>query len=115
MKMKIHDSFFTRVHAIVAKVPMGSVTTYGAIAKAIGTKDSRRVGHALHANTDPTNIPCHRVVFSDGRLASGYVFGGPDIQRKLLQSEGVTFIGKNVDLQSCLYAFLCTQMTAYGK
>ncbi len=98
------DSFFHRVFTAVRSIPMGYVTTYGAIAKVLGTKDSRRVGQALHANTDPSNIPCHRVVFSNGRLASGYVFGGPDEQRKLLELEGVHFTSTNtVDLSKCLY------------
>jgi len=98
------DSFFQQVFTVVKRIPKGYVTTYGAIAKAMGTRDSRRVGHALHANTDPTNIPCHRVVFSDGRLASGYVFGGPEEQRKLLELEGVHFTAANtVDLSTCLY------------
>lgn len=100
----VHDSFFTRVHTLVARVPAGYVTTYGAIAKAMGTKDARRVGHALHANTDPKNIPCHRVVFSDGRLAPGYAFGGPDEQKKRLELEGVAFTNANrVDLSRFLF------------
>ena len=104
MKRKQPLSFFDRVHTLVATVPVGYVTTYGAIAKAMGTKDARRVGHALHANTDPKNIPCHRVVFSDGRLAPGYAFGGPDEQKKRLELEGVKFTTSNtVDLKNFLY------------
>ena len=56
----------------------------------IGTRDARRVGHALYANTDPS-CPCHRVVFADGRFAPGYAFGGAMEQKKKLQSEGVRF------------------------
>ena len=104
--MKKQDNFFARVFAIVAKVPAGYVTTYGAIAKAMGTRDSRRVGHALHANRDPTNISCHRVVFSDGRLAPNYAFGGPDEQRKRLEFEGVEFTATyGVNLTKYLYIF----------
>lgn len=100
------SSFFQRVFLQVKCVPKGYVTTYGAIAKAIGTKDARRVGHALHANTDPANVPCHRVVFSDGRLAPGYAFGGPDEQRKRLELEGIEFVSNNkVDLTKSLYIF----------
>lgn len=83
-------SFFERVYAAVKKIPKGRVSTYGRIAEMIGTRDARRVGHALHANTDPS-CPCHRVVFSDGCLASGYAFGGAEIQRKKLEGEGITF------------------------
>lgn len=83
-------SFFQRVYAAVKKIPRGNVSTYGRIAAMIGTRDARRVGHALHANTDPA-CPCHRVVFSDGRLAPGYAFGGAQAQRKKLEEEGVAF------------------------
>lgn len=97
------QSFFERVYKAVRTVPVGFVTTYGDIARAIGTKDSRRIGHALHAN--PTQeTPCHRVVFADGSLATGFAFGGPKEQLRLLEFEGVVFTddGK-VDLKSCRY------------
>lgn len=71
--------------------------TYGEVAKAIGTRDARRVGQALHANKSK-DVPCHRVVFSDGRLASGYAFGGHLEQQKRLKSENVVFVGDKVDL-----------------
>jgi len=51
----------------------------------------RVVGFALHQNPDPKNIPCHRVVFKDGSLAPGYLFGGKEKQKQLLLSEGVKF------------------------
>lgn len=103
--MKKTSSFFDRVYTLVSKIPKGFVTTYGEIAKSLRTRDARRVGHALHANTDPLKIPCHRVVFSDGRLAPSYAFGGPDEQKKRLQLEGVEFTASNkVDLKQCLYS-----------
>ncbi len=97
-------TFFERVYSAVRKVPIGFVTTYGDIARAIGTKDSRRIGHALHAN--PTQeTPCHRVVFADGSLAGGFAFGGPKEQLRLLEFEGVQFTKEGkVDLKSCRYS-----------
>lgn len=83
-------TFFNRVYAAARTIPNRKVSTYGQIARMIGTRDARRVGHALHANRDP-KVPCHRVVFADGSLAPGYAFGGPDEQRKVLESEGVKF------------------------
>lgn len=93
---------FEKVYEITRLIPSGKVATYGLIARIVGTKDSRRVGHALHANKD-RSVPCHRVVFADGSLASGFVFGGTGEQRKLLIGEGVKFIGAKVDLDKCLW------------
>lgn len=101
-----HPPFFEQVYALVRKVPAGKVTTYGEIAKALHTKDARRIGHALHANPDSDMTPCHRVVFSDGRLAPGYAFGGPNEQLRILQMECVPFLPDGtVDLQTCLFRF----------
>ena len=100
-----NDSFFQRVYAIVRSVPAGKVTTYGAIAKALGTPDARRVGHALHANPDSSHTPCHRVVNKNGELAPGYAFGGPNEQLRKLQFEGVAFTKDGrVDLTQSLCA-----------
>lgn len=50
----------------------------------------------------PGEIPCHRVVFADGRICAGFAFGGPDAQRELLMGEGVTFADPmHVDLAAC--------------
>lgn len=63
---------------------------------------ARHVGYALHANPRPGEIPCHRIVFADGRLAKGFAFGGPEAQRALLENEGVTFLANGrVDLAAC--------------
>jgi len=96
-------SFFEEVYEVVRQIPKGNVATYGLIAKLIGTRDARRVGHALHANKNHTT-PCHRVVFSNGSLASGYVFGGPQKQREQLEQEGITFLKKGfVNLEKHLW------------
>ncbi len=89
---------FEEIWKITTEIPKGKVATYGQIAKILGTRDSRRVGQALHANKNP-NVPCHRVVFADGSLASGYVFGGSGEQKKKLLAEGVKFGGDKVDLE----------------
>ena len=69
------------------KIPKGQTSSYGEIARKAGTTP-RVVGFALHKNPDPKNIPCHRVIFKDGRLSPGYVFGGEGKQREKLLSEG---------------------------
>lgn len=51
----------------------------------------RTVGQALHLNPYEGKVPCHRVVNRNGRVAPGFAFGGPGIQKKLLESEGIKF------------------------
>ncbi len=94
--------FFDSVYKTVRKIPAGKVATYGQVAAAIGTKDARKVGWALHANRDE-RVPCHRVVNKDGRLAPNFAFDGETEQRRRLLVEGITFKGKNVDLSKHLW------------
>lgn len=86
------SDFFNRVYEFVKRVPAGKVVTYGDVARAIGSpRASRQVGWALHVNPEPGVIPCHRVVFRDGSLAPGFAFGGREVQKAMLESEGVGF------------------------
>jgi methylated-DNA-[protein]-cysteine S-methyltransferase len=79
--------FQTRVLNATAKIPFGSVSTYGAIAKRAGNQNaSRAAGGALNQNPIPIVVPCHRVVGSTGALV-GYA-GGLDTKRRLLGIEG---------------------------
>lgn len=97
---------FDNVLNLVTTIPQGKVTTYGAIAKKLGIPNPRVVGYALHSNKKPDIVPCHRVVNKQGKMAKGYAFGGKDIQKKLLQHEGVIFVDKEtVDLEKSLYNF----------
>lgn len=91
--------FSDKVFAVVRQIPMGKVATYGQIGRMIGApRSARYVGYALRANPAPgidaTSIPCHRVVFKDGSMATGFAFGGPGEQRKMLEAEGVAFDGE---------------------
>lgn len=98
-------SFFENVYEAVQLIPRGKVATYGQIARMIGApRSSRAVGYALHANPRPGVIPCHRVVNREGRLAPAFAFGGPEIQARLLESEGVV-VGEDfiVDLGKYLW------------
>lgn len=98
-------STFEQVYKAVSKIPRGKVTTYGVVAKQIGINNPRVVGYALHVNKDPDNIPCHRVVNKDGGLAPGYAFGGLDVQRQLLEQEGISFTGDKVKIENHLFSF----------
>lgn len=83
-------SFYDIVYEKVRKIPKGKVSTYGAIAVMCGSpRAARAVGYALHANPLPGIIPCHRVVNRFGSLAPAFAFGGQEVQKKLLEDEGV--------------------------
>ncbi len=96
---------FQKIYEQVKKIPPGKVATYGQIALMAGNPHwSRVVGYALHSNPEPGIIPCHRVVNKDGKLAKSFAFGGENVQRDMLISEGVIFINENtVDLKNCRY------------
>lgn len=101
--------FNERVYATVRRVPRGKVVSYGQVARLIGEpRKARFVGYAMHGNPEPwdaheqSGIPCHRVVFKDGRLAPGFAFGGEDEQRARLAAEEVAFTEDGrVDMGKC--------------
>ena len=95
---------FDKVYKVVAKIPRGKVTTYGEIAKKIGINNPKVVGYALHVNKNPDAVPCHRVVNVKGELAGGFAFGGRDIQKKLLEKEGIKFLDNKVNLSNYFFA-----------
>lgn len=94
---------FEKIYEQVKKIPAGKVATYGQIAMLAGNpRWSRVVGYALHNNPEPGVIPCHRVVKKDGSLTPAFAFGGENVQRDLLLSEGVVFIDEHrVDMDKC--------------
>ncbi|MBL4734308.1 MAG: MGMT family protein [Flavobacteriales bacterium] len=85
------DSFFDRVYEVVKLVPPGRVTSYGAIAKYLGTAgSSRMVGWAMNSShTQEGAIPAHRVVNRVGLLTGKNHFGGSTLMQDLLEAEGV--------------------------
>lgn len=85
------QDFFDRVYKVVAKIPKGKVTTYGAIAEVCGIKSSARtVGWALNG-ASASGLPCHRVVNRFGALTGKVHFGDIHLMEELLRSEGVEF------------------------
>ena len=86
--------FERRVYAALGEVPPGRVTTYGALARRIGTGSARAVGQALRRNPFAPEVPCHRVIASDGKIGgyAGKTDGEKlDRKRRLLAAEGVEF------------------------
>jgi methylated-DNA-[protein]-cysteine S-methyltransferase len=101
--------FQSRVYTLLTKVPKGKVTTYMELAKALGIKSPRAIGQALKNNPFAPEVPCHRVVASDGTI--GGFMGqkeGLEIKKKmnLLESEGITIDGNHIrDFEKILYHF----------
>jgi methylated-DNA-protein-cysteine methyltransferase related protein len=86
------NAFRDRVYTLVSQVPLGMVTTYGAIARALGDpRKAREVGWALASMPEVCSSPAHRVVNRVGELSGGWAFGAPEVQRRLLEAEGVDF------------------------
>ena len=94
-------TFNERVWALCARVPRGKVTTYGEIARKLGTHAYRAVGNALHKNPYAPTVPCHRVVGSTGDL-TGFASG---LRRKqqMLESEGVAVNNGRLNLNKYLH------------
>ena len=92
-----------RVYQLVAQIPQGKVATYGQLALLAGSpRASRIVGAAMFRA--PAGLPCHRVLYRDGTLCCDEAFGGKEIQRQLLEAEGVAFLPDGrVDLKLCLW------------
>ena len=83
-------TFQEKVYRVVARIPRGKVASYGLVGILAGRLDSARaVGKAMRDVPRKLNLPCHRVIRSDGSLAPLEVFGGK--QRGLLEREGVVF------------------------
>src|SRR5262245_36776568 len=90
-------TFNQKVWAMCARVPRGQVTTYGEIARALGTKAYRAVGNALNRNPYAPTVPCHRVVGSNGSL-TGFG-GGLKLKQKMLAEEGIAVVDGKVNLK----------------
>ena len=97
------SEFTKRVYEVTQRIPRGKVAPYGLVAFLAGNpRASRGVGFALHRNPKPGVIPCHRVVFKDGSVSPAFGFGGAEVQRALLEDEGVIFLPDGrVDMEKC--------------
>jgi methylated-DNA-protein-cysteine methyltransferase-like protein len=88
---KAEHSFFDQVYQLVQQVPKGRVTTYGAIAKALGSGlSARMVGWAMNGSHSGVNpVPAHRVVNRNGQLTGKIHFGSATEMQELLENEGI--------------------------
>ncbi|MFO8001299.1 MAG: MGMT family protein [Marinilabilia sp.] len=89
--MEDKQGFFSRVYEVVQTVPYGRVTTYGAVAKAVGAPGSARlVGWAMNkAFSHSSFVPAHRVVNRHGYLTGKHAFPGEKTMREMLENEGI--------------------------
>ncbi len=91
------DNFFERVYEIAKHIPYGRVTSYGAIAKVLGSaKSARMVGWAMNACKDREDVHAHRVVNRKGLLTGKHHFDGTNLMQQLLESEGVEVIDNQI-------------------
>jgi methylated-DNA-protein-cysteine methyltransferase-like protein len=93
----MEENFFERVYFIVRQIPYGRVTSYGAIAKALGTaRSARMVGWAMNASHNLEDVPAHRVVNRNGMLSGKHHFQGTNLMQQLLESEGVDVVDNQI-------------------
>ncbi len=92
------SDFFHKVYEVVKKIPPGRITSYGAIAKHLGTAGSARmVGWAMNAShSHPEFVPAHRVVNRNGLLTGKHHFDNPNAMQELLENEGLVFEGDQI-------------------
>lgn len=98
------SNFNEKCYKILKKVPAGKVVTYGSLARAVGSPGAARaVGSAMNKNPYAPEVPCHRVVGSDGSM-TGFA-DGIDKKIKMLKAEGVEIKNGKVDLEKFEFKF----------
>jgi methylated-DNA-protein-cysteine methyltransferase related protein len=90
-KPKGNNDFFSRVYEVTRLIPYGRITSYGAIARFLGSgRSARMVGWALNvSHSDQDYIPAHRVVNHKGLLTGKHHFGNSTTMEHLLENEGI--------------------------
>tara|TARA_R110000868_G_scaffold218086_1_gene468253 strand:- start:20 stop:358 length:339 start_codon:yes stop_codon:yes gene_type:complete len=92
-----NKNFFQKVYEVAREIPVGRVTSYGAIAKYLGAaRSARMVGWAMNASHLMDDIPAHRVVNKQGLLTGKHHFDGINLMQQLLESEGVNIIDNQI-------------------
>jgi methylated-DNA-protein-cysteine methyltransferase-like protein len=96
--MKSNQGFFENVYEVVKLIPYGRVTSYGAIARYLGSPGAARmVGWAMNQSHHAEEfIPAHRVVNRNGMLTGKHHFDGPEVMAELLSNEGMEIISNQI-------------------
>ena len=93
----MEQSFYEQVFEIARLIPKGRVTSYGAIAKFLGSaQSSRMVGWAMNASHRQDDIPAHRVVNRNGLLTGKHHFDGTNLMQQLLENEGIKVVDNQI-------------------
>jgi methylated-DNA-protein-cysteine methyltransferase-like protein len=100
MSGRRREGSYDRIYAVVQRIPRGRVATYGQVAQLAGLAgQARQVGYALHALDDGARVPWHRVINARGGVSPRALPGWDQVQRQLLEHEGVAFdVGGRVSL-----------------
>jgi len=92
-----NENFFARVYAVVQQIPEGRATSYGAIARFLGSAgSSRMVGWAMNAAHSLPDVPAHRVVNRHGLLTGKHHFPGSRLMQELLENEGIVVVDDQI-------------------
>jgi len=95
--MAENDNFFERVYEIARQIPYGKVTSYGAIAKVLGSaRSARMVGWAMNSSGKHEDVPAHRVVNRKGLLTGKHHFDGTNLMQQLLENEGIQVVNNQI-------------------
>ncbi len=88
--------FYKRVRMVCLSIPYGTIASYGQVALLCGKpKNARQVGYALSRRLTGNDIPAHRMTNSTGYLSGAAAFDYPDLQKRLLEEEGVEVSAEN--------------------
>lgn len=91
------DDFFNKVYDVVRQIPVGRVTSYGAIARFLGApRSSRVVGYAMNSSHTQDDVPAQRVVNRNGVLTGKHHYPGTNLMQQLLENEGLDIIDDQV-------------------
>jgi len=97
LEMNQKSTFFEDVYEVVKLIPVGRVTSYGAIGAYLGLKSSARmVGWAMNSSHGMPEVPAHRVVNRNGVLTGKHFFGTPTMMQELLESEGIRIVDDRI-------------------
>lgn len=90
-------NFFEKVYQVARFIPFGRITSYGAIAKYLGTaRSARMVGWAMNAAHNREDVPAHRVVNRKGLLTGKHHFDGTHLMQQLLENEGIGVVDNQI-------------------